>query len=592
MLTYHINYKQPHKHFIDFELVIDQISTPTIELQLSAWRPGRYELQNFAKNIQSFEVLAWQPEGNSTVVLPCEKTSKDRWQVQTQYQDQQHDKVVVRYNYYATQMDAGGTFLDHDLLYINFITCCLYVEGRQDENYEIHVQLPPNYAVGCGMKQQRTDETLVLQAPTYYHLTASPLLASPTLQHFHYQVGESEAFFHIWIQGKWQPDESQLIADFQAFTAEQIRLFGDFPAEDYHFLFLVVPYPYHHGVEHFNSTVLVMGTDRDTDFGTVKYHDVLGISSHELFHFWNICRIRPVELLPYNYRKENYFKTGFIAEGITTYYGDYLLARSGVWNFETYTKEVNNLLRRHFDNFGRYNHSLTDSSWDLWLDGYISGVPNRKVSIYVEGALAALIADLELRRCTNNQKSLDTVMQKLWNDYGKKQKGYTLADYQNLLTEVAGVPMQPYIQACITGKGQIEKWLLQALDWVGCELVVSPSDKLEERYFGFRLVVRDSRLIIGLIEPNSPADEQLALADEIISIDNQEVTIKNINDLLADQDQVILQVLHHQKLKIVCLQRNGKNYVNRYTIARLPSPTHTQEESFRSWLEGIKCSKY
>jgi predicted metalloprotease with PDZ domain len=580
MLLYNVNYSQPHKHFIDFELIIEEVQQDFVELQLAAWRPGRYELQNFAKNIQSFAFFSDTVESEKGVALQGEKISKDRWRVQTKG----CKTVSVRYNYYATQMDAGGTFLDTDLFYVNWITCCLYVEGRQAEPYRVRVQMPKNYQVACGMAQKRKANTVIFDAPSFYHLTASPMLASPTLQHYSYQIENLPTTFHIWIQGKWKPNVEKLLADFQAFTAEQVKVFGDFPNESYHFLFLVLPYPYHHGVEHYNSTVLVMGADRDADFNTLKYDDVLAISSHELFHFWNICRIRPAEMLPYDYCKENYFKTGFIAEGITTYYGDYFLARSGVWNFATYKEEIDILLRRHFDNFGRYNHSLLDSSWDLWLDGYTSGIPNRKVSIYVEGALAALVLDLEIRRHTANLHSLDTVMQVFWAKFGKQEKGYQLADYQAIISQVAGVSMDNYFQECIAGKGKIEKWLPNALQFIGCELLVSPSEKLEERYFGFRLVVRDSRLMVGLIEPNSPADEVLALTDEILSIDNQLPTIKNLNELLENKNQIIVQLLHHQKMKTVLLQRNGKEYVNRYTIHKKENPSQAEQENFDKWL--------
>jgi predicted metalloprotease with PDZ domain len=120
----------------------------------------------------------------------------------------------------------------------------------------------------------------------------------------------------------------------------------------------------------------------------------LGVSSHELFHAWNIIRIRPKEMLPYDFTKENYFRTCFVAEGCTTYYGDLFLKRAGVFSDETYIKELQVYMKRHFENCAHATQSLADSSFDLWLDGYEKGIPNRKVSVYHKGALVALVLDL------------------------------------------------------------------------------------------------------------------------------------------------------------------------------------------------------
>jgi predicted metalloprotease with PDZ domain len=133
--------------------------------------------------------------------------------------------------------------------------------------------------------------------------------------------------------------------------------------------------------------MIVLGPD---DEGEGLYADLLGVSSHELFHAWNIIRIRPKEMLPYDFTKENYFRTCFVAEGCTTYYGDLFLKRAGVFNDETYIKELQVYMKRHFENSAHATQSLTDSSFDLWLDGYEKGIPNRKVSVYHKGALVGI----------------------------------------------------------------------------------------------------------------------------------------------------------------------------------------------------------
>ena len=153
-----------------------------------------------------------------------------------------------------------------------------------------------------------------------------------------------------------------------------------------------------------------------------KYEDLLGVCSHELYHTWNIKAIRPKEMFPYDYTKENYFRTGFVAEGVTTYMGDLMLYKSAVFNWKEFVKTQNQNLERHLMNYGRFNLSVADSGFDNWLDGYKLGAPNRKVSIYPDGALCMLMIDLEIIKNTDGKASLNSVMKELYDDYALKKR--------------------------------------------------------------------------------------------------------------------------------------------------------------------------
>src|SRR5437762_8327636 len=163
------------------------------------------------------------------------------------------------------------------------------------------------------------------------------------------------------------------------------------------------------------------------------YVDFIGVVSHELFHVWNVKTIRPAEMTPYDYTKENYSRLGFVYEGVTTYYGDLFLVRSGVYSISQFFAELNVRIQKHFDNYGRFNLSVADSSFDTWLDGYTPGIPNRKTSIYDEGCLIALMTDLLIRRYTQNKKSLDDVMKTLYFDFAKLHHGYAEHDYTKVV---------------------------------------------------------------------------------------------------------------------------------------------------------------
>ena len=456
-MHYRVASAQPWSHFLDIEARLENVNTQSVEIQLPAWRPGRYELQNFAKNIQYFAVFDAQDQP-----LPFRKITKDRWQINTNGAP----TVVMRYNYYAHKKDAGGSFVDDALVYLNPVNFCVYADGRLHEPCTLQLDLPENYKIACGLPQTSPH---VLDANDYYALVDSPLLASVALQHAQYEVAGVN--FHVWIEGQIVPNWTRILADFKAFTAVQMEMMGEFPAADYHFLNLILTEAFYHGVEHRNSTMVVLGPN---DNGEEFHTDLLGVSSHELFHAWNVVRIRPKELLPYDFTKENYFSTCFVVEGVTTYYGDLFLKRAGVFDEAAYLKELEVYCKRHFEQSGRAAQSLTESSWDLWLDGYAHPIPDRKVSVYHKGALAALILDLTIRKIHAHSRSIDDVMRALWLQFGKPFVGYSYQNYLDIAEQVAGQPLDWYFEECILGHQPLENRLNEALAWVG--LVVSRAE--------------------------------------------------------------------------------------------------------------------
>ena len=452
-------------HYIAVEACLTNITTAEVDLQLPAWRPGRYQLQNFAQYIQRFEIVdgAGKP-------LAFRKITKDRWRVQMNGATE----LTAHYNYYAllptpNQLNAGSSFVSDSLFYVNPVNLCLYAEGRINDLCTLEMIIPDGWTVACGMKKTGPK---TLRATDFYELVDCPIMAAPTMQHIEYEVAGVQ--FHVWVHGHRRFngdlvfDADRIIQSFSRFTAQQINRFGEFPERDYHFLALVLPVAYYHGVEHHNSTVLVLGP---TDEGEGLYQDLLGVASHELFHAWNIIRIRPAELLPYDFTRENYFETCFVVEGITTYYGDLMLRQSGVFTDTDYLKELQVIVKRHVENNGKAFQSLIESSWDLWLDGYDKSVPDRKVSVYQKGAIAALILDLHLRRLSNHARSLDDVMRQLWQQFGKPFVGYTLSDYRAIAEAVADESLDWYFDLCIFGNQPLESILNEYLTWVGLQVV-------------------------------------------------------------------------------------------------------------------------
>lgn len=571
MIRHRISYTNPLTHFLDITVTIPDNNQQELYLQLPAWRPGRYELQHFAQKLRGVTASA------NGVAIPVHKVTKDRWWVMAGGAE----CIEVRYSFYARQMDGGGSWLDEEQLYLNGINCLMAVEDRAHEPQQLQLAIPDNWQIACGLPET---ERHTLLADNYDQLVDSPLIASASLQKETYTVAGIP--FHIWIQGDCRPDWERIKKDFEAFTKEQLEVYGDFPVGDYHYLNEILPYRFYHGVEHVNSTVITLGPG-ELLMTPALYKEFLGVSSHELFHTWNVKQIRPKEMLPYDFTRENYFRTGYVAEGITTYYGDYMLARSGVFTAAQYFEELNTTLQRYFADHSCYHMSVADSSFDLWLDGYKPGIPDRKVSIYIKGALTAMLLDLQLRQATGNKASLDTVMRHLWEDFGKRGIGYTEEDYRLLVLRIGGEEFKHYFEGYINGTAPIEEALDEALAFVGCTLLAEENALLSERLFGFKIVADAQTTKVTAIAPDSPASAVLGIDDELIAVNGRKIE-QNLQPLLADMDLskgIELTLFRNKQLRQVRLQPGQQTYYTRYSIAKRPDATDAKKQNFKRWLK-------
>lgn len=570
-MKYYISYNHPQHHFLTVTLYLRDLQAEITYLQLPSWRPGRYELGNFAKNIQKFGIQDMQGRP-----VPYKKVSKDRWQVDSK----DIQALQVKYTYYANQMDAGGTYLDEEQLYINFINCLVYAEGRMEQPCEVHLALPDDYKIACSLSQTAHH---TLEAPDYYTLVDSPMIASNQLQHHRYRAGG--ATFHLWAMGSsGSLDWPLTVEAFRRFSEAQCKCMQGFPASDYHFLFQFLPYKAYHGVEHGASTVITLGPSNELHLSDL-YKNLLGISSHELYHVWNIIRIRPAEMMPYDFTRENYFTTGFVAEGVTTYYGDLFLIRGGVFDLDDYLIELNRTLQKHVSNGGRFNHSLIESGYDLWLDGYSPGIPNRKVSIYVKGSLVALLLDLQLRKLTNNEGSLDTVMLHLMQEFALKKRGYTYQDYQQIVSSVAGQSMDEYFRLYVEGLEPLENHLPDLLAWVGLSLKQQPSRSSSQRLYGFKLSEKEGGVISVLdVSPNSAAAEYLSRGDELVAINGKRIQFNNVEDLLAGQEHIEVSFFRNHRLRMATISAGESSYKTELKIFMKPDATEEEIQRRNQWL--------
>ena len=497
-----------------------------MQFQLAAWRPGRYELGNFSQNIQK-----WHAYDEHKNALKFYKISKDLWEVDTS----KAKKISIIYNFYANKLDAGSCYLDEHQLYLNPVHCMFYIVNRINEDYSIKIKLPNDYKIVSSLKQMNN----LLSAKNYDELAESPIICSNNLQYDSYIV--NNITFHLYFQGECNINWEKIKNDFSSFTKSQIEHFGSFPVDEYYFLFQITPYRSYHGVEHTKNTVLLLGPGNE--IMNKRYEDLLGVCSHELYHTWNIKAIRPKEMYPYDYTKENYFRTGFVAEGVTTYMGDLMLFNSGVFNWEEFIKTQNQNLERHLMNYGRYNLSVADSGFDNWLDGYKIGAPDRKVSIYPDAALCMLMIDLEILRNSDGKNSLHCVMKELYEDFALKNKGYSEDDFRNNCVKFGGLKAAKIFEDHIYGTEDYIPTLKTSLEVIGLELIEKKNPNLSAQYFGFVAIMEDGKFIIKKVEPNSVTDKNgIAPEDEITKINEKKIEGK-ISDILKNcKDEVRFRI--------------------------------------------------
>ncbi|MDI1355938.1 MAG: PDZ domain-containing protein [bacterium] len=575
MINYRMYQKNPSSHYIYIDMMVGDISTSTLQLQLPAWRPGRYELGNFAKNIKRVDVFN---ENNEP--LSYTKLNKDLWEVDTQGAR----SIKITYSYYAAELNAGSCFADASQVYVNPVHCCMYVPGRTDEEHHIDLQIPDSYRIATSLKQKGN----VLMAANYEELVDSPFMASATIKSDSYDINGIR--FHLHFYGECRPDFEKLKKDFRAFTQKQFDFWNDFHSSEYHFLIQVLPTKFYHGVEHKKNTVIAIGPGYAINSGPT-YDELLGVSCHELFHVWNIKTIRPAEMMPYDFTKENYARTGYVYEGFTTYYGDKLLLASNVYSQKQYLETLQERMLKHFHNFGRFNLSVAQSSWETWLDGYVPGAPYRKTNIYDEGSLIAFMLDVQILEASSLKKSLRDVCVLLYERFGKKQIGYSETDVISAVNEISGINFEDFFKRYVYTPGDFEPGLQKGFDFLGIKFTKEPSSLCSETHFGFKTQEQGGTCKVTLVAPYSPAWKAgLFAGDEIVAVNSMMVK-NNLNHWLlyfSINTELEIQVNCSEQLKTLVLQKDqkGNTYFFKPLLSQADSATAEQQSAYAAWAKG------
>lgn len=416
------------------------------DVQSALWRPGRYITQDFAAAI--WDVSAKDAAGN---VLKIQKITKNTWRVF----HAKTTKIAVKYAYYADNDDAGSSYYVEGQVYFNPSNCFMYVPNRWDDEVNLTLpDLPANWKVATALIP--TKDPHLFTAASYHDFADSPTVFADKMKILRFQA-KGTTFF-MYFQGDYKGNtavDSALIQQVRKIVLQQAAVFGGFPFKTYHFIYRLLDYDMRHAVEHNNSASFVLPA-RVTESERSIVGGVCGITSHEFWHAWNVKRIRPAALVPYNYSQEQYTGLHWFTEGVTDYYSTLTMIRAGVITSEEGLKTFASGIQSLENTYAYSVVSPEMSSFDSWLapSGYAH--PLHGTSYYPSGQRLGLLIDLQMMAITKGKKSLDDVFRYLFKEYAEKGLGVPEEGVQKAIELISGVSWQDFFDKYVHNSSPID----------------------------------------------------------------------------------------------------------------------------------------
>jgi predicted metalloprotease with PDZ domain len=533
---YRITPKDPAAHLFEVSLTVDAPDEAGQVFAMPAWIPGSYMIRDYAKHVVGIRA---ESDG---VGVPLEKLDKSRWQAAPCKKP-----LTIIAEIYAYDPSVRGAHLDMTHAYFNGPCVFLCVVGQEDLACELDIVAPDepvdqDWRVATSMRQKDAEQ---YGFGTYVAADYAELIDHP-VEIGHLLIGEFEVNgipHAIAIRGRARVDIARLCHDLQRVCAQQMELLGA-PADLDRYLFLLdAPGSGYGGLEHRWSSSLVCGRDNlpiraDADISD-DYRTFLGLVSHEYFHLWNVKRMKPAAFSPYNLGEESHTGLLWVFEGITSYYDDLALVRSGLISVESYLELLGQTITRVLRGGGRHRQSVEESSFDAWTKFYKqdANAINAVVSYYAKGALVALVTDLKIRVETEGRVSLDDVMRECWSRWGESADGMPEKGLEKVCAEVSGLDLQDFFDATVRGTGELP---LQAmLASVGVTLNLrgasgskdkggKPSKKEPGPVLGATLVGKAGKPVFTTVTNGGPAESAgVAPGDIAVALDGLALTAAN-----------------------------------------------------------------
>lgn len=589
-ISYTLRFPAPETHLVEVEGRFPTAGRAALDLAMAVWTPGSYLVREYAKHVEGLAATA--EDGRPLAVA---KTAKNRWRIAAAGAA----RVVVRYRLYAREMSVRSDFVDAGFALLNgaptFLSPVTPDGGFRPSAYEVRLVLPPAWKTSVSALAPLPGVEHGYRAEDFDTLVDSPIYAgNPEIHGFeaggrpHLLVDEGAAGGEeIW-------DGERAAADLARLATEEIAFWGGAPYARYVFFNLITEEV--GGLEHKSSTVLM--TSRWKARTREGRLDWLRLAGHELFHAWNVKRLRPVELDRFDYEREVYTQGLWMAEGLTSYYEDLLLARAGLATREEYLKRLSKQIETLQSTPGRLVQSLRAASYDAWIKYYRrdENFVNTGTSYYTKGAVVGFLLDARIRRATRGDRSLDDVLRASFRRYSG-ERGFTEADLRQTVEEIAGRAVGDWLERTVATAEELD--YQEALDWLGLRFTIDRSrdggdDPEEARkepagWLGIETELQKSRLVVTAVKRGMPAYKAgVNVGDEILAIGDYRVPPESWAERLKAYrpgERATLLVARRERLTRLPIVF-GEKPARRWKLEVEPKATPDQKTHLAAWLRS------
>ena len=582
-IAYTLSLPRPTTHLVDVEILVRKVETSHLDFVLPAWAPGRYAIYDFAKNVQEFSAL----DANNQA-LTWSKLDKQTWRVDAHAAG---GMVKARYCVFANDLTGSFSEVDSRHANLNGPSIFMYVDGHKPDPVALKIEAPDSWQVISGFSTSTADRAF--RAPNYDLLVDTPLEISPecSLDTFEEQGKTIRVAMHTFAED--DTDRSALLEGLKKIVHLEMAALPPPDFQHYLFIFHFAPgLPAGDGMEHLNSTQVITPGNLRGSTG-----EALETAAHEFFHVWNVKRLRPRALGPFDYTREDYSPSLWFAEGITTYYGYLFLLQSGQWSREEF---LNRLADETFTlerEPGRKLMSVEDSSLAAWFfdrspQMQETNFANSTISYYNKGALLGVMLDLEIRSRTEGRKSLLDVLRAMYQKfyeaapaaYYGKGRGYEEKDIVESLDAVAGSDFAPFFERYIRGTDELP--MAETLKLAGLELRrEAPPDAPPSLGVLVQPDVLGAR-VFSVIPGGAGDRAGLSRDDLLIDVDDQSLVGEDLNTRLRPYPpgaKVMITFERHGRRDTIPVVLDPP-VRSQYSIAPLPGATPQQEALGNSWL--------
>ena len=565
--SYTVSMENPATHYFHVELECKGIKGATTDFRMPAWTPGYYWILDFAKNVANFSAKDGGGDG-----LPWKKTSLNTWQVTRGKSGDIH----ISYDVFAFNRSVAEPFLDDGRAFISPTGVFMFIEEYIHEPVKIQV-IPYN-----GWENVNTGlDRIEGEKHSFYAGNFDVLFDCPILAGNHEVLTfETDGIPYTLAVENWvESGRETYINDLKKIITTATGIIGEVPYKHYTFLIMGQGYG---GLEHRNSMAVFSNSSYDIT-NSRGYKDWLAFIAHEFFHLYNVKRIRPVELGPFDYSHENPTEMLWVAEGFTVYYEYLVLNRAGLINREETLEKLSRVIATFENKHGRQLQPATQSSFDTWLNFFDRNnhTFNTTISYYDIGCALGMLLDLKIRRETGNAKSLDDVMRTLYFDFHKNQnRGFTGSEFRDVCEKVAGCPLDELFEYASTTKPfDYQKYLLYA----GIEIdtaAVYTDDA------GAIFQTRGGSLFIRNVQWSSPAwDAGLSVDDEVLYLNGEKASQELAMKLIKENpgDEIVFTVKRRTGEKTIKV-KPGKKAQRGFRMNEAQNISAKQKELLDSWL--------